>query len=130
MKTTLTILCILALAQAQTFTHNRLTENGKTFSQDGTNLIGVCMAPKPSALAAEDMQTSFWQQKALCAGYIEAVADLLSDTNVCIPPEIPEDELEKAVVAYAAKHEDKMHGPASRIVASALQETYPCPIRK
>ena len=75
------------------------------------------------------MQTSFWQQKALCAGYIEAVADLLADINVCIPPEIPEDELEKAVVAYAAKHEDKMHGPASRIVSGALHEAYPCRAR-
>src|SRR5271170_7397085 len=113
---------VLAFSQTPTFSHNRFTENGKTFSQDGTHLIGLCLSPEPPTLAPNDLKVSFWQQRMLCTGYVEGMADLLSDTTVCIPPETGGKELEKVVATYASKHEDKMHGPASRIVSSALQE--------
>jgi hypothetical protein len=124
------ILSVLAFSQTPTFTHNRFTENGKTFSQDGAHLIGLCLSPEPPTLAPDYVQISFWQDRMLCGGYVEGVADLLSDTSVCIPPETAGKELEKVVATYAAKHEDKMHGAASRIVSSALQEAYPCLTKK
>ena len=118
MKTVLllAILSTVSLAQNPKLTHNRFTEDGKTFSLDGGQIMADCMAkPEESCMEAE-----------ICAGYIEGVADLLSDRSVCIPPEVSVKQLVKIVQKYGAKNQDTLHGPASRVVASALQEVYPC----
>ena len=62
----------------------------------------------------------------LCDGYVEGVADLLSDGTICVPPTMQGKELVDVFVRYAAKHEDELHGPASRIIGEALKETYAC----
>ena len=50
------------------FTHKRFTEDGKTFSQDGSNIVTGCM----SKIEVDVMGPM------LCAGYVEGIADLLS----------------------------------------------------
>jgi glutamate synthase domain-containing protein 1 len=117
------VLSFPVLAQTPSFTHNRFTENGKTFSQDGTAIVADCIAKIGPGEAASD---SGYMQTMLCAGYIEGVADLLSDGKVCIPPTTEGKELVDVFLKYAAKHEDMLHGPASRIVASAMQSAYAC----
>ena len=69
---TMLSLLLLGALQTPTFTHNRFTENGKTFSQDGTHLIMACTFPQPSALASQDGQIEFYQNNMLCSGYILA----------------------------------------------------------
>lgn len=116
MKVLLALLILFDVSSAQTpaFTHNRFTEHGKTFSQDGSAMAVNCLASDARF------------EEGLCAGYVEGVADLLSDTVVCIPPEINGKRLVDVFLKYSAKHEDMLHGPASRIVSNALQEAYPC----
>ncbi len=116
MKVLLAFLILFDISSAQTpaFTHNRFTEHGKTFSQDGSAMVVNCMAKDAS------MEAVF------CGGDVEGVADLLSDKVVCIPPEIDEKRLVDVFLKYSAKHEDMLHGPACRIVSNALQEAYPC----
>jgi Rap1a immunity proteins len=99
-----------------TFTHNRFSESGKTFSQDGTNIVAHCLM-KPEQDSAAAM---------LCAGYVEGVADLLSECSVCIPPQVSGQQLINIVLQFAARHEDMLHEPASKVVSSALRESYGC----
>ncbi len=106
----------LSFGQNPTFTHNRFTESGKTFSQDGSAMIASCMTK---------LETS-QMEPLLCAGYVSGVADVLSDGTVCIPPEVATDQLVKDFLRYAKKHQDLLHDPASRVVARALKELYPC----
>jgi hypothetical protein len=107
---------LLVLCSATQFTHNRFTEDGKTFSQDGVNLTTACMSKvQDDAVAAM-----------LCAGYVEGIADLLSEDAICVPPEVAGKQLVEAVVQYAEKHQEILHHPASRIVAEALKAKYHC----
>jgi hypothetical protein len=84
MKTVLAV----AILTVACFAQNRFTDGGKTFSQDGNNIIERCTAPKPPQGAALNVQTAFYQETTLCAGYVQGVADLLSDTSVSIRPEV------------------------------------------
>ena len=61
-----------------------------------------------------------------CSGYVEGVADLLSEHALCVPPETAGKQLVDTVMEYAAKHQEMLHHPASRIVAEALKKKYPC----
>ncbi|HEX3153104.1 MAG TPA: Rap1a/Tai family immunity protein [Candidatus Angelobacter sp.] len=98
------------------FTHNRFTDNGKTFSQEGTNVIADCMSnPEEDAITAM-----------LCTGYIEGIADLLSETAICISPEVSGKELKEVVMQYASKHQDILHHSASVLISAALRESFPC----
>ncbi|MGA9040314.1 MAG: Rap1a/Tai family immunity protein [Terriglobales bacterium] len=117
MKFSLVILFLAALAQTSTFAQNRFTENGKTFSQDGSQMVANCMA-KGATMEAM-----------LCGGYVEGIADLLSDKGVCIPPELEGKQLVDVFLKYVKNHQDKLHGPASRIVADALKDGYSCSTR-
>ncbi len=112
----LSVVSLVSLAQNPKLTHNRFTEDGKTFSLDGGQVMADCMA-KPEESC---------QEAAICAGYIAGVADLLSDRSLCIPPEVSVKQLVKVVQKYGAKNENMLHGPASRVVANALQDAYPC----
>jgi Rap1a immunity proteins len=110
------LISLLSFGQNPTFTHNRFTENGRTFSQDGSAMVVNCMTK------LETSQT----EPMLCSGYVSGVADLLSDGTICIPPEVATQQLVKDFLRYSEKHEDLLHGPASRLVAGALKEAYPC----
>jgi len=109
------VLLALLLCPAQ-FTHNRFTESGKTFSQDGTDLMTDCMSKIEGAPFGAG----------LCAGYIEGIADSLSEGTICIPPEVSGRELTELVLRYAEKHEDDLHHSASRVVSEALKSKYLC----
>jgi len=107
---------LLVLLSATQFTHNRFTEDGKTFSQDGTNLTTACISKVENDASAV----------MLCTGYVEGIADLLSEDRICVPPEVAGKELVDLVVRYAEKHQEMLHRPASRIVAEALKASYRC----
>lgn len=120
---TLILTSVLAFSQAATeFNHNRFTENGKTYSQDGNAIVSACLIARSDDLSAANGQISTM----LCAGYIEGIADLLSETDICIAPEVEAKQLEQAFLQYASKHQTLLHGPASPLVAAALRESYPC----
>ena len=108
---------LLVLFSTPQFTHNRFTAGGKTFSQDGTNLTTACM-PKAGDDALMD--------EMLCTGYVEGIADLLSEDAICVPPEIAGKQLIEITMQYAEKHQEMLHQPASRIVADALKAKYRC----
>ncbi len=117
---TFLLLLLLSQTQPQTqFTHNRFTEGGKTFSQDGTSLMTDCMSK-----VEQDPAASMF-----CAGYVEGIADVLSDSAICISPEVDGKQLVNAVVRYTEKHQEALHRPASRIVVEALKEQYPCSLK-
>lgn len=102
---------------APQFTHNRFTEDGKTFSQDGVNVTTACMSK------VEDDAMGVM----LCAGYVEGIADSLSDEDaICVPPEVAGKQLVEVVMQYAQKHQEMLHHPASRIVGGALKANYRC----
>jgi hypothetical protein len=62
----------------------------------------------------------------LCAGYVEGIADLLSEDAICVPPEIAGKQLIEITMQYAEKHQEMLHQPASRFVANALKAKYSC----
>jgi Rap1a immunity proteins len=108
---------LLALLLAPQFTHNRFTEGGKTFSQDGVNLTTACMSKVGDGAIMAEM---------LCGGYVEGIADLLSEDAICVPPEAAGKQLVDVVMQYAEKHQEMLHHPASRIVSEALKAKYRC----
>jgi len=110
------VILLAWLVLSAQFTHNRFTEGGRTFSQDGTSLVTDCLSKVENDPGAAE----------LCAGYVEGIADLLSEDKICIPPEVAGKELVDSVVQYAAKHQEELHHPASRTVAEALKAKYPC----
>lgn len=67
-----------------------------------------------------------------CRGYIGAVADILADGHVvygyraCLPPKAAREELIRTVKSWLDRHPDDLRLKASRIVARALSERYPC----
>ncbi|MFL6437685.1 MAG: Rap1a/Tai family immunity protein [Terriglobales bacterium] len=118
----LALTSVLMFSQTTDFTHNRFTENGKTYSQGRSAMVMACLTAKSEGLSAADGQMSAM----LCAGYIEGIADLLSETDVCIAPEVEAKQLTQVFLQYASKHQTLLHGPASPLVAAALRESYPC----
>jgi len=107
--------CGVGLGQTQ-FTHNRFTENGKTFSQDGSAMVANCLTK---------IETS-QMDPLLCAAYITGIADLLADGDICIPPEVEAKRLVDVFLKYSEKHQELLHGPASRLVEKSLKEEFPC----
>ena len=108
---------LLILFSTPQFTHNRFTEGGKTFSQDGVNLTTACMSK-----AANDAMID----EVLCTGYVEGIADFLSEDAICVPPEVAGKQLVEVTMQYAEKHQEILHQPASRFVANALKAKYRC----
>ncbi|HXY78350.1 MAG TPA: Rap1a/Tai family immunity protein [Candidatus Acidoferrales bacterium] len=108
---------LLILFSTPQFTHNRFTEHGRTYSQDGVNLTTACMSKAGDDAVMDEM---------LCAGYVEGVADLLSEDAICVPPEVAGKELVEVTMQYAEKHQEMLHQPASRVVANALKAKYRC----
>jgi len=92
---TLILVLALVFGQIPTFTHNRFTENGKTFSQDGSAMVANCLTK------VEESQ----MERLLCSGYILGIADLLSDGEVCITAEVEGKRLVEVFLRYSAKHE-------------------------
>ena len=109
------LLFVVLLLQVQ-FTHNRFAEDGNTFSQDGSSLMTDCISK-----VEEDASAAMF-----CGGYVEGVADLLSGSTVCIPPEVSGKLLVDVVVQYAEKHQDILHRSANRLVAEAPKDKYHC----
>ena len=62
----------------------------------------------------------------LCAGYIEGIADFLSEDVICVPPEVAGKQLVEVTMQYAEKHQEMLHQPASRVVTNALKAKYRC----
>lgn len=61
----------------------------------------------------------------ICGGFIIGIGD--SGTHKACPPgEIDLSQVTKAVVAWLKNHPDILDDSAARLVARALEETYPC----
>ena len=67
-----------------------------------------------------------------CRGYIGAVADILDDGHAvygyraCTPPGTAREEQVRAVKSWLERHPDDLPLKASRLVAKALSDRYPC----
>jgi hypothetical protein len=85
--------------------------------QDRVSLTTACMSKVGEGAIMDEM---------LCAGYVEGIADLLSEDAICVPPEIAGKQLIEITMQYAEKHQEMLHQPASRFVANALKAKYSC----
>jgi hypothetical protein len=69
-----------------------------------------------------------------CVTYILGVSDALRDAValgaprlLCPGPQVEQEALLQAVIAYLRDHPDRRPGRASELVIAALRESFPCP---
>lgn len=91
---------------------------------NGQVLYGWCYAPYAKVFG-EGVNP-------VCAGYISAIADVLSGDDAvngrraCIPPETKVHRLREVVVAYLQAHPGEDSNPAADLSAKALANAFPC----
>ena len=99
---------------------------------DGRGLLALCArhevddAALSDALLIQDLIST-----GTCRGYLMGVADQLEsgrDTGACVPDTTTVRELLAAARGLAARNPGLLGEPASRLVARALRQAYPCPI--
>ncbi len=91
---------------------------------NGQVLYGWCYAPY-----ANVFQESV---NPVCAGYVSAIADVLSDNNAvdgrraCIAPSVPVRQLRDVVIAYMQARPEGETESAAQLTAGALADAFPC----
>ena len=96
---------------------------------DGLSLLVACKSEDPS-------------QRASCVGYLVGIAEATVDSrdsfpgvasnvyisfgDVCMPEEIPQNQLETAFVGWTSEHPELLQSPAANLVLSAYAHTWPC----
>jgi hypothetical protein len=80
-----------------------------------------CSQPSDSFFASGD-----------CMGYVVGIADALGAGNeingfsACFPEEVTTGQIRDIAIAFLQEHPELRHYAASGLVASALEEAFPC----
>jgi hypothetical protein len=86
--------------------------------QSGDNLLALCLG----------------KEVGICLGYVEAVADAMSEkslgkpTRICVPGDVTGQRILHVVISFLLANPSMRHSSASPMVAAALAETFPCPL--
>ena len=110
----------------------------------GSALILVAMTDSPAGeeTGSEILDTCLSERRALrgdptasvryglCLGYLKGVADSLDGMVFCLPDD-PDtarttQRLKRVFLTYAARHREKLDGPAGHTVLPAFEQAFPC----
>lgn len=109
----LAVLCFLYLSAASALAN----------FQDGNSLFKSCTVREDSPI--------FTAAQMHCVGYIQAISDALEVTKisghaVCSPDNVTAGQLKDIVTQWLQAKPKLRHLAASRLVAAALQDAFPC----
>jgi hypothetical protein len=88
---------------------------------DGTRLM--------QALESETQGTASYDG-GVATGYIIAVADTLDSVYVCFPEGVRVKQIKQVVTNYMKAHPETWNNGAVYVVGKALNEVWPCPVKK
>jgi hypothetical protein len=93
--------------------------------QTGNQLLSNCTSSEGTA--------TYYQEQAMCAGYIAGVADALNSLSASVPeaklacfPSVPLGQARDVVIRYLQENPGKRHYSAGAIAWTALRMAFPC----
>ena len=105
----------------------------RTFTISATLAVGLLFGTAQEAGAgfklcqdvADSCRSSSPFNLGLCAGYLEALADI-ETKGVCLPEEITPKQLQDAFLSWMDNHQGDRLEPAPDCYRAAMLEYYPC----
>lgn len=62
----------------------------------------------------------------ICLGYVMAIADNYSRTQICLPKNVTAGQVQEIVLKYFNTYPERLHFSADSLVLDSLKNTFPC----